>query len=286
MRTFTCEETLTYVIEARRPVASDAAQSLASHLARCEDCRTGILNCRRADSLMKVTQSRGLRRDDAVALAAHLVECDDCRAQAETTEQVSTVLEDVDMPEGLSLRLEDVTREHLSRQLRARAFETPLGWGALAYSDGGVLLVERYFRSPLQAYESLHDRLEDFIVQERRRDDPGESAARKLVEYHAGRRVRFDEPLDLSLVPSFTQDVLRATSRIPYGQVRPYAWVAREVGHPRAARAVGQALHINPVAPIIPCHRVIASDNTLGGYGGGLDVKRWLLRLEGYLGDT
>ena len=131
--------------------------------------------------------------------------------------------------------------------------------------------------------KQLEQLLPDLVVQERPRDDIGEAAARKLVEYLEGRRVVFDEPMDLSLVPPFTQGVLRATSRIPYGEVRPYAWVAREVGKPRATRAVGQSLHINPLSPIIPCHRVIASDNTLGGYGGGLDMKRWLLKLEGYL---
>ena len=81
----------------------------------------------------------------------------------------------------------------------------------------------------------------------------------------------------------FQKEVWEAVKTIPYGQTRTYKWVAEKIGNPKAFRAVGQALHINPLAPIIPCHRVIASDNTLGGYGGGPEMKRWLLRLEGYL---
>ncbi|HEU5323991.1 MAG TPA: MGMT family protein, partial [Methylomirabilota bacterium] len=193
------------------------------------------------------------------------------------------LLERVAPPRALSRRLDRLAAEHAARQLRLRTFETPLGWTGLAYSDAAILLVERSREGPADLQETVRGRLTDIVVQERPRDDIGGSAARKLVEYHQGRRVVFDEPMDLSLVPPFTQHVLQATARIPYGEVRPYAWVAREVGKPRAARAVGQSLHINPLAPIIPCHRVIASDNTLGGYGGGLDMKRWLLHLEGYL---
>ncbi len=188
------------------------------------------------------------------------------------------------MPVALSARLANVANEQLARQLRARTFETPLGLSALAYTDSGIVLIQRSEGgSAAEAYERLHERLGEFVTQEMPRDDIGDSAVRKLLAYHDGRRVQFDEPLDLSLVPSFTQQVLQATARIPYGEVRPYAWVARQVGRPKATRAVGQSLHINPVAPIIPCHRVIASDSTLGGYGGGPEMKRWLLRLEGYL---
>ncbi len=187
------------------------------------------------------------------------------------------------MPGPLAERLSTAACEHLSHQLRARAFQTPIGWGALAYTDGGIVLIRRYQASAADAFGQLSETLGEFITQERPRDDIGGSAVRKLMAYHEGRRVQFDEPLDLSLVPPFTQRVLRATARIPYGEVRPYAWVARQIGRSKAARAVGQSLHINPLAHIIPCHRVVASDNTLGGYGGGPQMKRWLLSLEGYL---
>ncbi len=241
------------------------------------------LTCDRTRTLLDEARAGSLAPETAGALAAHLAECDDCKSQAEGMSYARTLLGGLEMPAALEERLSTVAKEHLSHQLRARTFQTPLGWGALAYTDGGIVLIRRSRGSAGAAYERLREKLGDFVTQERPRDDVGDSAVRKLRAYHDGRRVQFDEPLDLSLVPPFTRQVLQATARIPYGEVRPYAWVARQVGRPKATRAVGQALHINPLAPIIPCHRVVASDNTLGGYGGGLEMKRWLLRLEGYL---
>jgi O-6-methylguanine DNA methyltransferase len=264
-------------------VAPNTAAAVAEHLIRCDDCRIAMLSCPQALSLFDTVRAGSLTPEAAIRLTTHLVECDACRGQADTACRVHALLGDVDMPATLSQRLGVATREHLSRQPRARAVETVLGWAALAYSDNGLVLVHRYEQTPADAIQPLRERLGDIVIQEVRRDDVGESAGRKLVAYHQGVRVQFDEPVDLSLVSPFTQQVLRATARIPYGEVRPYAWVAREIGRPRAARAVGGSLHINPLAPIIPCHRVIASDSTLGGYGGGLDMKKWLLRLEGYL---
>ena len=279
--TLTCDQTLAIVSEGRAPSAEQAS-AVTGHLAGCDDCRIGILSCDTARHLMDDAIARRLATPTAVALAAHLTDCDACRAQAEEMRSSQALLERVEPPATLASRLAAAAREQLQRQLRARAFRTPLGWTSLAYTDSGILLVERA-ADEAAAFEHLHARLGDFVSQERPRDDIGGSAVDKLIAYHEGERVQFDEPLDLSLVPAFTQRVLHATARIPYGEVRPYAWVAREVGKPRASRAVGQCLHINPVAPIIPCHRVVASDNTLGGYGGGPDMKRWLLRLEGYL---
>jgi methylated-DNA-[protein]-cysteine S-methyltransferase len=87
--------------------------------------------------------------------------------------------------------------------------------------------------------------------------------------------------VDLSSGTAFQRKVWRALTKIPYGQTRSYAWVARAIGAPKALRAVGTACGANPVPLIIPCHRVIASDGSLGGFGGGLRLKRRLLRLEG-----
>ena len=103
---------------------------------------------------------------------------------------------------------------------------------------------------------------------------------RQLDEYFAGRRRDFDLPLDWALVRGFGRAVLQATTRIPYGEVRTYAQIAAAAGSPRAYRATGNALGSNPIAIVIPCHRVVASGG-IGGYGGGLDRKRLLLELEG-----
>jgi len=102
----------------------------------------------------------------------------------------------------------------------------------------------------------------------------------ELDEYFAGQRREFSFPLDLRGTP-FQLDCWRALLAIPYGETRTYRDIARAVGRPQGFRAVGMANNRNPVAIIVPCHRVIASDGTLCGYGGGLETKRKLLELEG-----
>ena len=103
--------------------------------------------------------------------------------------------------------------------------------------------------------------------------------AAELEEYFAGKRRGFSMPLDLRGT-DFQKRCWKALLNIPYGETKSYADIARAVGSPRAFRAVGMANHYNPVAIVVPCHRVIASDGTLGGYGGGLACKETLLRLE------
>ena len=110
--------------------------------------------------------------------------------------------------------------------------------------------------------------------------EPVARAAGQLEEYFAGRRRTFDVTLDDTPSTPFQQQVWRVLRELPYGSVATYARVAELAGRPRAARAVGNANHANPWPVIVPCHRVVAR-NGLGGYGGGEDVKRFLLRLEG-----
>ncbi len=106
--------------------------------------------------------------------------------------------------------------------------------------------------------------------------------AGELDEYFAGKRREFTFPLDLRGTP-FQLQCWKALIAIPYGETRTYADIARAVRKPQAFRAVGMANNRNPIAIVVPCHRVIASDGTLCGYGGGLDIKRRLLELEGAL---
>ena len=105
-------------------------------------------------------------------------------------------------------------------------------------------------------------------------------ASAQLVEYAAGQRRAFDVPVRLDGT-AFQRRVWDALAKIPFGQTRSYQDIAQAIGRPGASRAVGQANHQNPVAPFIPCHRVITSVGTLGGYGGGMPLKRSLLDLEG-----
>jgi len=119
-------------------------------------------------------------------------------------------------------------------------------------------------------------------------DKPATAAARRLaerareeiVEYLSGKRAFFTVPVDLSGAPEFQRRVLEATRDIPFGEARPYAWIAARIGHPRAVRAVGTALGRNPVPLIVPCHRVWRSDGGLGGYLFGAGLKRRLSQLE------
>jgi methylated-DNA-[protein]-cysteine S-methyltransferase len=112
---------------------------------------------------------------------------------------------------------------------------------------------------------------------------PLEPVRRELDGYFSGSRRSFELPLDWSLIGPFGRKVLHATSEIPYGGYLSYAEVAAEAGSPRGSRAAGNALGSNPIPIVIPCHRVLRTGGGLGGYGGGLDRKRYLLELEGAL---
>ncbi|MFH8292224.1 methylated-DNA--[protein]-cysteine S-methyltransferase [Streptomyces sp. NPDC018059] len=107
---------------------------------------------------------------------------------------------------------------------------------------------------------------------------------RQLAAYFAGERRGFELPLDWSLISGFNRQVLRElASGVPFGTVVGYGDLARRVGQPRAAQAVGIAMGSNPLPVVVPCHRVVESDGGIGGFGGGLETKRQLLALEGVL---
>jgi O-6-methylguanine DNA methyltransferase len=110
-----------------------------------------------------------------------------------------------------------------------------------------------------------------------------ELAQAQLLDYLSGKRMTFDVPLDLSRGTAFQRQVWRTLLKVPYGKLRSYQWVAARVGGPQYARAVGNAVGANPLPIIVPCHRIVAQDATLGGFSGGLPTKRKLLTLEGTL---
>jgi methylated-DNA-[protein]-cysteine S-methyltransferase len=157
--------------------------------------------------------------------------------------------------------------------------DSPVGELLVAATQSGVVYVGFDGESESSLAE-LSRRLTPRVLRLPRRLD---EARRELDEYFTGRRRSFDLPLDKSLMGSFSTTVLERTSLIPYGEVMAYADVAREIGAPLAARAVGNALGANPIPVIVPCHRVVRSGGALGGYGGGLGRKRRLLELEGAL---
>lgn len=107
----------------------------------------------------------------------------------------------------------------------------------------------------------------------------------QLEEYLAGERRTFDLPIDWGSLSAYQAKVLRRVCAVPYGSASTYGEIARDMGQPGAARAVGRANATNPMPLVIPCHRVLGADGALHGYGapGGVETKAWLLRLEGYL---
>jgi O-6-methylguanine DNA methyltransferase len=165
---------------------------------------------------------------------------------------------------------------------------SPVGPLFLAASGRGLVALE--FDQRLPGQQTIRPNPRDLRSESKRvrfAESP-ETLAQYLLEldeYFAGHRRAFTFPLDLRGT-SFQLDCWRALIAIPYGETRSYADIARAIGKPHAFRAVGMANNRNPIAIVVPCHRVIASDGDLCGYGGGLDTKRKLLELEGALTGT
>ncbi|MGE9809610.1 methylated-DNA--[protein]-cysteine S-methyltransferase [Janibacter sp. G1551] len=158
-----------------------------------------------------------------------------------------------------------------------RTVDTPVGALLLAATPRGLVRVA-FEREGFDAVlTALAGRLSPRIVRSPGRLDV---AVAELDEYFAGRRTAFDLPLDQSLSSGFRATVREHLRAIAYGSTESYAEVAALVGNPRAVRAVGSACATNPLPVIVPCHRVVRADGSLGGYVGGLDAKESLLRLE------
>lgn len=172
--------------------------------------------------------------------------------------------------------------------LRSVVVDSPVGPLFLAASDNGLVALEFDARAPGQQTirpNPRHVRKEDEGCTFEDSPRQMQPYLRELEEYFSGKRREFTFPLDLRGT-DFQVSCWRALLAIPYGETRTYADIARAVGKATAFRAVGMANNRNPIAIVVPCHRVIASDGTLCGYGGGLDVKRKLLELEGALSGT
>jgi len=164
----------------------------------------------------------------------------------------------------------------MTGELKYVTFSTDMGWIGILGSAKGLLCITLPQRSAQEAQQQLGGSVTYAIWAPHLFDD----LIQRLSMYFSGRRVTFPDELDLSEATPFQRQVWEQTKLIPYGETRSYAWVAEQVGKPRAARAVGQALGSNPLAIIVPCHRVIASDGKLAGFGGGLEMKRQLLAME------
>jgi methylated-DNA-[protein]-cysteine S-methyltransferase len=155
--------------------------------------------------------------------------------------------------------------------------DTPIGSLLVGVSDRGLCSV-RFDPEPEQELERLARAFGSRVL----RSGPAvDRARRELDEYFSGRRRDFDLELDLRATPDFHRRVLAELREVAYGETTTYGALAARTGSPRAARAVGTVMNRNPLPIVLPCHRVVGASGSLVGYGGGLERKEWLLRLEG-----
>jgi methylated-DNA-[protein]-cysteine S-methyltransferase len=157
--------------------------------------------------------------------------------------------------------------------------DSPLG--RLMLTSDGTALTGLYMNLYRNKPSKLPDLDGDWVQNET--IDPLPAAARQLQEYFAGKRREFDLPLRMAGT-EFQQRVWRELTQIPFGETRSYGQLAKRLDNPNGSRAVGLANGRNPIAIIVPCHRVIGADGSLTGFGGGIDRKEWLLTHEGQPG--
>ena len=187
------------------------------------------------------------------------------------------------------LRMADATIADARERLLARArreglvtvgyrvIDSPLGPLWIAVGPKGVLSIHYGSEPDAGELARIVRAYGPGVLPDARRAD---AVARELDQYFDGRRRTFDVAVDLTPLTDFQRRILRATARVAFGDVSTYARVAARAGNEKASRAAGQALGANPIPIVVPCHRILASDGTLGGYAGGLEAKRRLLALE------
>jgi methylated-DNA-[protein]-cysteine S-methyltransferase len=158
-----------------------------------------------------------------------------------------------------------------------RTLDTPVGALLLAATERGLVRVAFDIEGHDAVLAMLAARLSPRILQAPKRLDP---VAQELDEYFAGTRRAFDVPLDLRMAHGFRLEVIKHLSEIGYGRTESYTEVATAAGSPRAVRAAGTACATNPLPVVVPCHRVVRSDGTLGSYRGGIPAKQILIDLE------
>ena len=156
---------------------------------------------------------------------------------------------------------------------------TTKGWVAVQASSRGIRRISLPHPDPSEALSSLH--LSQASAGAEMDPEAFEDLGRRLERYFDGEMISFPDALDLKGT-DFQKSVWEVARTIPWGETRSYSWIAREIGRPRAARAVGQAMRANPAPIIVPCHRVIGEQGDLRGYGGpdGIGLKRELLEIE------
>lgn len=205
-----------------------------------------------------------LEAEADLEMSVHLAECEECRESAADFRALDCVISDCCRDEAI----------------RWHVFPSPFGRMFVAATSRGISRI---------TWRELDDAgFEDWMAAQfpgRPLIRDAEALAgleRQLTEYFRGERTDFDVEVDLSVLSEFERRVLEELAEaIRFGQVIPYSELAKRIGKPKAARAVGNAVGANPVPIVVPCHRVVRLDGSLGGYGGGVEYKEQLLRIEG-----
>jgi len=164
----------------------------------------------------------------------------------------------------------------MTGELKYIIFNTNMGWVGILGSARGLVRTTLPQPSAQEACQLLGNRVNNAVWSHNLFD----GLIERVKTYLSGGKISFPDELDLSPATPFQRKVWEITRLIPYGETRSYTWVAEQIKQPQAARAVGQALARNPLPIIIPCHRVLTIGGKLGGFSGGVELKRCLLRLE------
>ena len=180
------------------------------------------------------------------------------------------------VPKALDRRFREAATDAGLVDVSFDVAETQIGPLLLAVTERGLCRIS-FDPEPDRETETLARTFGVRVLRAPRELDP---VRRELDEYFEGRRRDFDLPLDLRGREGFSRDILERLAMVPYGEVTTYKSLAVEAGNPRAARAVGTIMNRNPIPIVLPCHRVVGSNGSLVGYGGGLERKRLLLDLE------
>ncbi len=164
----------------------------------------------------------------------------------------------------------------MTRELKYTISNIGIGWVGILGSSRGLVCTTLPLPSAQEAKQQLGDRVKGAILS----DNFFADLLKRLRSYFSAHKTSFTDELDPLSATAFQRQVWEITRLIPHGETRSYSWVAEQLGKEGAVRAVGRALGKNPLPIIIPCHRVVEKDGRLGGYSGGVGIKKYLLRLE------
>ncbi|HEY8314207.1 MAG TPA: MGMT family protein [Candidatus Baltobacteraceae bacterium] len=219
------------------------------------------------------------------AVQSHLRACPPCQELYEQYEGVAYCLSCLPQPQpscDLAAKIVEhiaqIKHKYRSTPITLTAVATPIGLLYVGFKEARITFIGIDRGDP---FESVRDQVERRLRRTVQRGEAPEWLRSMIANFFKTWHVD-QQRIDISDLTPFEQAALKAAAQIPPGEVRSYAWVAREIGRPRAARAVGQAMARNPLPLLFPCHRVVDSNGDLHNYGYGIEMKARLLKMEGY----